>query len=130
ERQIVQGESDDAPLGFGEITDQAEGERVEIVALANGVGVQILGKRLARLLVMHKPVAVPSRRQGISHGAQLVFDCKVRLRHGCLSSSPLSKRFRSSSSARRVAPTSGLFFLCCRCQNGSEARSALSTGRI
>ena len=44
-------EVEDAPLGFAAITDHAKVDRVELVTLANGPGVQVLGKGLAWLVV-------------------------------------------------------------------------------
>src|SRR5262245_9858745 len=58
----------------------------EVAALANRPGVQVLGKRLARLVVFGQPVTGPGRKQGIGQGAHLLFQVQVRPCHGCCSS--------------------------------------------
>jgi hypothetical protein len=47
--QVVFGEIDNAALRLTKITDQANIDRLELVALAHRLGVQILGKGLPRL---------------------------------------------------------------------------------
>ena len=51
------GEVEDSPLRLAELPDEAEVDGVELVALAGGPGIQVLGKRLARLIVFGQPVA-------------------------------------------------------------------------
>src|SRR5262249_654992 len=80
--QVILSESEDAPLGLGELPDEAEVDGVELVALADGPGIQVLGKGLAGLRMFGQPVAGPRTRQGISQRAQLLFQFRVRPCHG------------------------------------------------
>jgi hypothetical protein len=69
EGKVVLGESEDAPMGLAKVTDEAQVDGVEIIALADGPGVQVHGKRLARLRVFGQPVVGLRRRQGIGQRA-------------------------------------------------------------
>src|SRR5262245_14568313 len=92
----------------------------EVAALANRPGVQVLGKRLARLVVFGQPVTGPGRKQGIGQGAHLLFQVQVRPCHGCCSSpgrirekepdeaACMCGRFTLRSSPQAVAEAFGL----------------------
>jgi hypothetical protein len=69
EGQVLLGAFRYAPLSLAEITNQAEVDRVQVIAFADGVCIQVLGEGLARLVVFRQPVTGPRRRQGIGQGA-------------------------------------------------------------
>ena len=77
EGQVILGEIEDAPLGLAEVADEAEVDGVKVVALADGPGVQVLGKRLARLGMFGQPVAGARGRQGIGQGRSVAFQFRV-----------------------------------------------------
>ena len=92
----------------------------QLVALADGVAVQVLLEGLARLVVFRQPVTGPRTRQGIGQGAQPFFQFQVRPCHGCFSTpgriperepeeaACLCVRFTLRSSPQPVAEALGL----------------------
>src|SRR5262245_37993025 len=122
EGQVVLGESEDAPLGVGEVSDQAEVDGVQLVALADGPGLQVLGKGLARLVVFGQPVTGPGRKQGIGQGTQLLFQFQVGFRHGVL--------FLIAASATGYRLTRTILPTVSPLANSSWARAACSSGSL
>jgi hypothetical protein len=85
EGEVVLGEIEDSPLGLVEFANEAEVDRVEPVAPANGLGNQVLGIGLARLMMCGQPVARSRSRQGFGKGSELAFQFQVWVRHGSAS---------------------------------------------
>jgi hypothetical protein len=77
--EVLPGEFEDSPLCLDEFADEAEVDRVEPVAPANGSGVQVFAKGLARLVMLGQPVAGPRGGQRVGQGSQRVFQLPVRL---------------------------------------------------
>jgi hypothetical protein len=67
-----------------EIPHEAEVYGVQLVAAADGLGVQVLGNALARLRMFGQSVARPRGRQWIGQRSQFAFQFEARVYHRVL----------------------------------------------